>query len=221
MYTSCQLSFIRCLTQIKFETESCRFTSVCFSDKGQNESDMLLKIYYHKKKIISDADLEFQSLIWPKKHPCNGIQTVNLFVLWNNNWCPIDMSYFVIKPLFSYCSFRCSLTWDNQRVTLSGYSTWSTLISCGRVRICTRGVFFGHMNWCFKNLHPSANLHPGANLLLLSRWRNFICTRVQFLHMNAKCFIFVQLDRQFWYKAGFFLLHSCKKPIKKKKLYIF
>ena len=46
-------------------------------------------------------------------------------------------------------------------------------------------VYFWTYEQCFKNLH-GANLHPGANLLLLLRWSKFICTRVQFVHMNAK-----------------------------------
>ena len=43
----------------------------------------------------------------------------------------------------------------------------------------------------------SKNLHPGANLLLLLRWSKFICTRVQFVHMNANCLISIRFDREF------------------------
>ena len=44
-------------------------------------------------------------------------------------------------------------------------------------------VYFWPCERCFKNLHP------GADLLHLSRWSKFICTRVQIVHMNAKCII--------------------------------
>ena len=49
-------------------------------------------------------------------------------------------------------------------------------------------VYFWPCERCFKNLHP------GANLLLLSRWSKFICTRVQIVHMTAKCvFLYVSI----------------------------
>ena len=48
------------------------------------------------------------------------------------------------------------------------------------------------------------NLHPGANLLLLLRWSKFICTRVQFVHMNAKCLISIRFDQEFLYIADLF-----------------
>ena len=70
------------------------------------------------------------------------------------------------------------------------------------VQICTPGVFWP-CERCFKNLHPGANLHPVANLLLLLRWSKFICnrvqicTRVQFVHMNAKRLISIRFDLEF------------------------
>ena len=47
-------------------------------------------------------------------------------------------------------------------------------------------VYFWPCERCFEEFAPGANLHPGANLLLLLRWSKFICTRVQFVHMNTK-----------------------------------
>ena len=58
-------------------------------------------------------------------------------------------------------------------------------------------VYFWPCERCFKNLHS------GANLLLLLRWSKFICirvqicSRVQFVHMNANCLSFIRLDRKF------------------------
>ena len=68
------------------------------------------------------------------------------------------------------------------------------------------------------NLHPGANLHPGCifghvnGVLRISTWVQICsyyrgganlfapganCTRVQFVHMNAKCLISIRFDRKF------------------------
>ena len=75
--------------------------------------------------------------------------------------------------------------------------------------VCQAGCLLSwvHMH----NLHPGANLHPGYNFLhpgcifghvngvlrICTGWSKFICTRVQFVHMNAKCLISIRFDREF------------------------
>ena len=75
-------------------------------------------------------------------------------------------------------------------------------------------VYFWPCERCFKNLHPGANLYPGADLLHLSRWSKFICTRVQIVHMNAKCIILYIFIGDFDLWQAFSITNLYKTDIK-------
>ena len=57
-------------------------------------------------------------------------------------------------------------------------------------------------------------MHPGANLLELLRWCKFICTRVQIVHMNAKCLISIHFDGDFDLWQAFSITIVYKTDIK-------
>ena len=79
----------------------------------------------------------------------------------------------------------------------SGFSDkWNFLHCCGAISLV-------HV----RNLHPGANLYPGCIFGHVNGWNLHpvqICTRVQIVHMNAKCIISIHFDCRFRTMAGIF-----------------